>query len=297
MNMHDLNRVLMGARLVAQIVLKNNNLREGQVDRIKIHFQEVLTNIAAHYDQGPRDVNVQSSGSSDNGKPNVEVPDIVTSHSRDRTATNTSEAEKLEIIMPDIVSPESSRLAIVEELANTDAKIIHENPSVLREMKGHEGDDVAATPTVDTPYEHHLETMDPIPSKLKDEMKETVKEVAGDIIGFDRVRVDAEHLATLSSAPRGVGMREQSVPASQFSRLIGFGSLGLRMAAGAASENFMGFLGGAPKSRSSISDENAERLAEVNALVCSQYLTFTVHNFECRLCVACEERPSSWARC
>jgi aarF domain-containing kinase len=84
-----------------------------------------------------------------------------------------------------------------------------------------------------------------------------------DLIGFSAVsgeegEKDFKHLLETSSK---VNMRERSIPSSQLSRLVGFGGLGARMAAGLAFETVFGG-GSSQQGGSSLSDENAERLAE-----------------------------------
>lgn len=55
-------------------------------------------------------------------------------------------------------------------------------------------------------------------------------------------------------------MRERSVPSTQLARMWGFGSLAVRMALGSAVDNTVNLLSG--ENSRSISDQNAERLAE-----------------------------------
>lgn len=84
-----------------------------------------------------------------------------------------------------------------------------------------------------------------------------------DPIGFEGISGDAgaEAIREAMSRSSPVNMRERSIPSSQLSRLFGFGSLGVRMAVGIASENVSSLLSGGPTS-STMSDQNAERLAE-----------------------------------
>jgi aarF domain-containing kinase len=57
-------------------------------------------------------------------------------------------------------------------------------------------------------------------------------------------------------------MRERAVPSSQIERVVGFGSLAARMSLGAVSNRALQFFSGNDSPRSSLTDENAERLAE-----------------------------------
>lgn len=86
-----------------------------------------------------------------------------------------------------------------------------------------------------------------------------------DLIGFDSltendIKVDVTSIS--GSSEMNKPMRERPVPSTQFGRLFGFGSLAVRLAVGEAVGRASQVLSGQQPQRSSLSDENAERLAE-----------------------------------
>ena len=80
-----------------------------------------------------------------------------------------------------------------------------------------------------------------------------------DIIGFSNI--ESSDVTFVPNDWNKPNMRERSVPSSQLSRMLGFSSLAFRMAAGSAVDNMTKLVSG-DKPDSSMSDENAERLAE-----------------------------------
>ena len=86
-----------------------------------------------------------------------------------------------------------------------------------------------------------------------------------DLIGFDSLsNTDTESIPLselTQDGSSGKSMRERSVPSTQIGRVVGFGSLAIRMAMGEAVSRVSHTLSGQSGPRV-ISDENAERLAE-----------------------------------
>ena len=101
---------------------------------------------------------------------------------------------------------------------------------------------------------------------LRVPQKEEAAPSAVDIIGFDTLQNgDSVAFETETRPVSKVHMREKAIPSTQIGRMMGFGSLGVRMAMGMAAENVVGAFSGSKSSSSSgysLSDENAERLAE-----------------------------------
>ena len=85
-----------------------------------------------------------------------------------------------------------------------------------------------------------------------------------DLIGFSKVKNDDvnDEFNLIASTNGNSIMREQPIPSSQFSRVVGFGSLGARLAFGAARDTVLSAFNSNGASRKSMSDESAEQLAE-----------------------------------
>lgn len=81
-----------------------------------------------------------------------------------------------------------------------------------------------------------------------------------DIIGFDSLVDDTPAPASVAQTGASTNMRERSIPATPVSRFVGFGSLAVRMAMGAAANRASSLLSDQPQH--GISEQNAERLAE-----------------------------------
>lgn len=83
-----------------------------------------------------------------------------------------------------------------------------------------------------------------------------------DPIGFSKLSSETQSESDKMNLENNIKtMRERSVPATQISRMWGFGSLAMRMAAGVAVDNVIRTVRG-DNSQKSISEDNAERLAE-----------------------------------
>lgn len=84
-----------------------------------------------------------------------------------------------------------------------------------------------------------------------------------DLTGFSSVKSDdvPEEYTKLASSHGNLSMRERPIPSSQFSRVLGFGSLGARMAYGVARETIFGAMNPGDVS-GKLSEERAEQLAE-----------------------------------
>ena len=85
-----------------------------------------------------------------------------------------------------------------------------------------------------------------------------------DLIGFSKVKNDDvnEEFKLINSPHASSIMRERPIPSSQFSRVLGFGSLGARLAFGAARDTVLSAMNSGEAQRRSMSDESAEQLAE-----------------------------------
>mmetsp|Transcript_242 Transcript_242/g.294 ORF Transcript_242/g.294 Transcript_242/m.294 type:complete len:641 (-) Transcript_242:146-2068(-) len=126
---------------------------------------------------------------------------------------------------------------------------------------------VSTPPSIDSPPLHEASNVS-IPISIQDYVKPAeVKHVENtkteDLIGFDPAIKNAEKKTTPAGVVNGVrtsSMRERAVPATPLGRMWGFGSLGVRMALGAAGDSVSRTLSGDDKK--GISDANAERLAE-----------------------------------
>eukprot|EP01041_Mallomonas_annulata_P001897 gene1897-3674_t len=99
------------------------------------------------------------------------------------------------------------------------------------------------------------------PANKHDELKYPNTQINDDLIGFSRVQFTDSSSSLLEENVTTI-MRERSVPSTQISRMWGFGSVAVRMAAGAAADNVSRLVTGADGSSSRLSEENAERLAE-----------------------------------
>jgi aarF domain-containing kinase len=243
MSSHDLVRVFRGVGLVVdQLVAHNKSGLREKVSRAQFHASELMKvafeirSDMANNDNNKSSENDHSYSSS--------------AHSAAETSHNSYSAPSAPVPPTPFVSTPIPSTPFVSPIvaplpttvstpASTDSAALHQTSNVS------------------------------IPISIQDfvkpvEVKHTEKkEKTEDLIGFDPAVKNAEKKAAAAGVVNGVrtsSMRERAVPATQLARMWGFGSLGVRMALGAAGDSVFRTMSGDDKK--GISDANAERLAE-----------------------------------
>ena len=228
----DVARVLKGLKLVIdQVVARNRPEFQEKASRIRYHASELMKVILEY-------------------KSSTDTHDYAASSStKESVSSNTSGSEAhVTVIVPNHVADVSRHMATASSI---EPSFIRVNTSTISEpsiastsssSSGHVGFNVK------TP---HAESLIP-----------KIVEVTIDPIGFPQTQEALPSEAAPVTVVNTKAMRARTVPSSQFARMIGFGSLAARMAFGVATEAASRAVIGSESSSRSISDANADRLAE-----------------------------------